>query len=87
VEKKNPNSEKLKNGVKAVYYRALLKSIMKQHFPAALDVDGRDLRVGKIFGKIESAPDPFVAYCRKALDKFKIPDNREILSDEYLKLS
>lgn len=68
----------------ATYYRALLKTIMKEHFPASLDVDGRDLRVGRIFSKIEHTEAPFVQYCRKALDKFSVPDHRDVLSDDEL---
>ena len=69
----------------SVYYRALLKVIMAEHFPTALDVDGRDLRVGKIFSKIEKQKNPFVAYCRKAFGKFKLGNHEKIISDEDLK--
>ena len=74
----------VKKSSRAVYYRALLKILMSENFPTAVDVDGRDLRVGKIFAKIEKAENPFVAYCRKAFDKFKLVDHRKILSDEFL---
>ena len=74
----------VKKSSRSVYYRALLKVLMSENFPTAVDVDGRDLRVGKIFARIEKAENPFVAYCRKAFDKFKLVDHRKILSDEFL---
>jgi hypothetical protein len=35
----------------AVYFRGLLKMIMVEFFPKALDVDGRELKVGKLYKK------------------------------------
>ena len=44
----------------AVYYRALLKDLMKTFYPKELERDGRDLRVGKIYSKIEKEDNPFL---------------------------
>ena len=44
----------------AVYYRALLKDICSKFYPTVLDRDGRDLRVGKIYSKIEKSNTPFI---------------------------
>ena len=44
----------------AVYYRALLKDLCTKFYPTVLDRDGRDLRVGKIYSKIEKSNTPFI---------------------------
>ena len=61
----------------AVYYRALLREIMKKYFPEQLLKDGRDQKVGKIYAKIKNKEQPFVHYCRKAFEKFKIEDHKK----------
>ena len=61
----------------AVYYRALLREIMKKYFPLELLKDGRDQKVGKIYAKVKNKERPFVDYCRLAFEKFKIDSHEK----------
>ena len=79
----------------AVYYRALLKDLCTKFYPTVLDRDGRDLRVGKIYSKIEKSNTPFIGivclyqfsvWCPQPINRI-VKNLRRKLSKDYCRLA
>ena len=71
--------------LKSVFFRAVFKCFLMEFFPSyALDEEGRDVRVGKIFAKVAKKKDLdekklFGEYVKLAAKKLKIEIDEENL--------